>query len=318
LTVEKARAVEGDLVIWPETMFPYGYGGVEPSMSDLEIARVRLARWQPGAGKDAEQPSAELGAAVRADLDASRRALARMTDALGKPLLVGTIRQNYQPGRLAVYNSAVLIAPQQGEVDYYDKLHLVPFGEYLPLKDTLTFLRRLVPYNPETYGIDAAVDYQSIHHDGLNFGVLICFEDTLPHITRGLLRSQRRERPIEFLVNQSNDGWFEGSIEPDYHLAASVFRCIESRLPMVRVTNLGATALIDANGAVQVAVAAEQRSDPGIIREVVPLDDRIAPYVALGDWLGWLCLACVTLGLALSGLRHLRRAWEQLHQPRES
>src|SRR5690606_1084909 len=136
-------------------------------------------------------------------------------------------------------------APEKGIVAYYDKIHLVPFGEYIPLKESMPFLRRLMPYEEGVdFGLDHATEFATLHYENLHFASLICFEDTLPHLARKFLTQSPEKRPIDFFVNQSNDGWFRGSIEADYHLAASIFRCIECRLPMVRASNTGVTALV--------------------------------------------------------------------------
>lgn len=301
------RHLQADLVIWPETSYPYMYGHVDPQLSDREIDRLRLLA--DGASTD-QEPSAEKGEKTRKNLLEGQRHLTAVTDELGMPLLVGTVRQDYQPGHAKVYNSSVLFIPEKGPVAYYDKIHLVPFGEYLPLKETLPILRRLMPYDEDTkFGLDHAEEFKSFHYDDLHFASLICFEDTLPHLARQFLVHNTEKHPIEFFVNQSNDGWFGGSIEARYHLAASIFRCIENRLPMVRVSNTGITALVDSYGTARKVFEKEGRRTNirGGMDAVIPIDSRTAPYTTLGDWLPQLALAICVLGMFLSVARHLHR-----------
>ena len=95
------------------------------------------------------------------------------------------------------------------------------------------------------------------------------------------------------MLNLSNDGWFHGSSEHDMHLAISVFRAVENRVPLARAVNTGISALIDGNGRVLDALP---KLTEGVLTGTVPLDDRTSLYSAWGDWLGLFCLA-VSIGL---------------------
>lgn len=304
------RDLDADLFIWPETSYPFLYGHVDPQLSDLEVDRLRIAD-----EKSDREPSEESGKKLRESLLEGQRHLTNLTDQLGSPLLVGTIRYHYAPGIAHLYNSSVLYVPEKGPVAYYDKIHLVPFGEYMPLKETLPILRRLMPYEEGyDFSLDHATRFTTLHYENLHFASLICFEDTLPHIARGFLTQPTEQHPIDFFVNQSNDGWFRGSIEAHYHLAASIFRCVECRLPMVRVSNTGITALVDSYGTVQKAFEHNGRRTNirGGMDAVIPLDSRTPPYVTFGDWLPQLCLAVSLLGFLMSTLRHFRIAYRRL------
>jgi apolipoprotein N-acyltransferase len=100
-------------------------------------------------------------------------------------------------------------------------------------------------------------------------------------------------RQPDMLINLSNDGWFHGSSELDMHLAVSVFRTIEHRVPLARAVNTGISALIDGNGEIRDTLP---RLTESVLNVTVPLDDRTSLYTAWGDWLGMTCLA-VTIGL---------------------
>jgi apolipoprotein N-acyltransferase len=137
------------------------------------------------------------------------------------------------------YNRAYMIS-KKGVVDYYDKVHLVPFGEYVPLKKYIPFVHRLVP---------AAGDFSTgkkvklINAPGLKIGALICFETIFPDISRKFAT-----QGADTLVNLTNDAWFGHTSAPYQHLSMAVLRCVENGLPMVRAANTGISAFICANG----------------------------------------------------------------------
>ena len=151
--------------------------------------------------------------------------------------------------------------------------------------------------------------------------VAICFEDTVPHVIRRFFHEAADGREPDMVVNLSNDGWFHGSAELDMHLAVSVFRTIEHRVPLARAVNTGLSALIDGNGEIRDILP---RLTEAVLSVTVPLDDRTSNYTVLGDWLGISCLA-VTIGMVpmgffrrprqAAGLRHasiterLRTSW---------
>lgn len=307
--MRKMKGKNVDLVIWPETSYPYYYGDLTDTMSDSELDRLRLRR-RSGSTKD-ETPSADMGRSMREAASTAKVELADIVDRLGKPLLVGLIRHDFRSGTAGYFNSAVLFRPGVGAVGAYDKRHPVPFGEYLPLEGWLPFLRALMPYDAGTdFGIDAATQVQPLRAPGLNFACLICFEDTIPDLTREAIRSAEAQAPIDFLVNQSNDGWFRGSVESEYHLAAAVFRSIEGRIPMARVSNMGITSLVDGNGRVVQALEdanGRRTAFADVLEVTVPLDPRTAPYVRLGDIFALCCLVLAGAGLVLDALRHVVR-----------
>ena len=108
----------------------------------------------------------------------------------------------------------------------------------------------------------------------------------------------------DLLINQSNDGWFQGSSEHEMHLAISVFRAVENRVPIARSANRGISAFIDGNGKI---LASVPKLKADVLAVSVPLDDRTAFYSKAGDWLALACLA-VTIGLIPQAfLRRLRR-----------
>lgn len=306
----EARRLSADLVIWPETSYPYIYGDIAAEVGDLELDRLWKERRTRKVSMEQSPASADHGRELREAIVGGREDLTRIAENLRKPLLVGTLRYDFRSGFAEQYNSSVLILPGTGPVGYYDKIHLVPFGEYLPFAESFPFLHFLLPYDSPLESLDAAKEFHSIHHADLNLAPMICFEDTLPYIARGFLRGATEDRPIDLLVNQTNDGWFQGSVEADYHLAAAIFRCVEVRRPMVRVSNTGISGLIDGNGVIEKLLTGPQGQTKlisGNLLVTVPLDGRASPYVVVGDWVAQLSIAICLAGLLASGARQLGR-----------
>jgi apolipoprotein N-acyltransferase len=278
----KYRETKADMLVFPETSLSLPlYGEVAKEVGDLDLAKLFIKRDVPSGPSDDFPETAKYGAQLRDLVAWSRRQLLNLADDQNKAVVVSLLRRVFKRGKYIKYNSAVLTAPRKGEVGVYDKLHLVPFGEYLPLQESMPVLRWLMPYGPdEIFGLDHADMVKSIHYENLHFGALICFEDTVPWIARAM--ANINDPPIDFFVNQSNDGWFRGSVEADYHLSSAVFRCVEIRKPMVRSTNIGVTCLVDSAGRVS---NIQPRFEDGASIVDVKLDGRRTLYVASGDWL---------------------------------
>jgi apolipoprotein N-acyltransferase len=138
------------------------------------------------------------------------------------------------------YNRAYLITPDEHPPQYYDKVHLVPFGEYVPLRNYLSFIHRLVPAAGDFEAGDKIVP---LNHGNFSLGILICFEAIFPELARAHAREG-----ANILVNLTNDAWFGMTSAPYQHLSMAVFRSVENRLPMIRAANTGFSAFIGAQG----------------------------------------------------------------------
>jgi apolipoprotein N-acyltransferase len=141
------------------------------------------------------------------------------------------------------------------------------------------------------------------------FGVVICYEDTDPPLARRY--AAPGDDQVDFLVNLSNDGWFDGSSEHAQHLAISRFRAVECRRALVRAVNMGISAVIDADGRI-VALPRPVGDDEGLAAEAttwsaatkvsgvvdatVPIDRRMSLYARFGDWLPWACWLVFMVG----------------------
>ena len=127
----------------------------------------------------------------------------------------------------------------------------------------------------------------------------------MPHIVRRFFAGEVGSRPPDIVVNISNDGWFGHSSEHEMHLAISVFRAVENRVPLARAANTGKSAIIDGNGNI---VAKLETGVEGVLADTVPLDDRVSLYSMWGDWLGLTCLA-ITIGLIPMAIVRLPTGW---------
>lgn len=207
-------------------------------------------------------------------------------------LLSGTVRRTSAPEPLAIFNSLVAI-DGQGISARYDKQHLVPFGEYLPLRGLLG----LVGLDKLAHG---AVDFSAGGGDGLirvpglpPARALICYEAIFPdEIRRDPLA------PIGWLLNITNDGWFGVSSGPFQHLAAARARAVEQGLPLVRAANNGVSAIIDPLGRIVASLGLNQ---VGVVDGPLPRPlDGGTLYRRIGDTAYFALLAIFVIGAILS------------------
>ncbi|OYT71756.1 MAG: apolipoprotein N-acyltransferase [Chloracidobacterium sp. CP2_5A] len=191
-------------------------------------------------------------------------------------------------------NAAVLYAPN-GRLAEYQKTHLMPFGEYVPLG-------RYLPFKLPTLATEAVpgarVETLPMNAD-IRLGVGICFESTFPSLHRTF-----RRQGANVLVNLANDGWFGPTPGSEQHLRHLVYRAIETGCPIVRVTNDGVSALLDANGRLRDVIPKNQPDARAWT--VAPASPETTPYVVAGDWFEWSCLAAVGGALLWTLWRRIR------------
>lgn len=308
--MQNSIPLQPDFVVWPETMFPWPERTVAEGVSDEEIlAQVPLEVLREY-GKDAHlivEPFRNQEV---------QKSLSGHAQGTGAALVIGleaTVAERNGP---RTFNSAAFIRPDLGYVSRYDKIHRVMFGEYIPLRDLLPWLRDLTPFGAG-FGISAGTDVQLFEYGSWNAAPLICFEDTVPHLVRRMAAQESHDgAPADLLINLTNDAWFHGSSELDQHLITAAFRCVENRIPMVRSVNGGISAFIDGNGCIRepdrimkmeeplqsVATFKElgsmrnadtghwHRQFSGIVSGQVPLDPRTSLYTRFGDCFAGLCL----------------------------
>jgi apolipoprotein N-acyltransferase len=250
---EKLSKTSPDLVIWPETAVP--------------------AYFPSGTGLD--------------------RSVLAIPYRLKTYLLFGSLSSRKQDTEVKVYNSAYLISPRPRIVGRYDKMHLVPFGEYVPLSPFFPFFNSLVGIGNITPGKEAVV-FQ--FPDG-TFGTLICFEVIFPELCRKFVRNG-----ADFMVTITNDAWFGKTSAPYQHLAQATFRSIENRIWLVRAANTGISAFVDPWGRIKTAGGLFTRE--ALTGEIGLRGGATTFYAQYGDVFA---LVCSLLAVCLIGYGVLRK-----------
>lgn len=191
----------------------------------------------------------------------------------GADLIFGSPAYDREDSRTIFYNRAYALSPDGELLGYYDKVHLVPFGEYVPLRKFFPFVRRLVP---------AAGDFapgkkiMPLKLPSLSAGVLICFEAIFPELARTQVK-----RGAQILVNMTNDAWFGKTSAPYQHLSMAVFRAVENGRPMVRAANTGFSAFISARG--KIITRGELFTEETLEHEVKVSESSLTLYTRYGD-----------------------------------
>jgi apolipoprotein N-acyltransferase len=226
LTREAAGQGAPDLVVWPETAMPFYF-----------------------------QDPSDFSTAVRAAVKET-----------GVPLLAGSPAYSVpaEPGapQYVLHNRAYLLNATGDVVSWYDKEHLVPFGEYVPLGEWLPFITKLVPGQFEFRpGINSA----PLVSGSMAMGLLICYEAIFPELAQG-----RVESGANVLVNISNDAWFGRSSAPLQHLHMAALRAVEQNRSIIRATNTGVSVVIGPDGSMQ---------NPSALFETLILRDPAVPLL---------------------------------------
>ncbi|MBM4123842.1 MAG: apolipoprotein N-acyltransferase [Nitrospira sp.] len=219
------------------------------------------------------------------------------------PLLLGSPALRYYPdGRPYLLNSAYLLAQDGTIVGRYDKQHLVPFGEYIPLKSSLLFfLDKLVEgigdFEAGRVATIFSLPAQPAFSDAegpARFGVLICYEVIFPNLVREFARDG-----ADFIVTITNDAWFGPSSAPFQHFGMVVFRAVENRRAVARAANTGISGFIDPQGRIlQATPTFEERAVTGTI----PLNRTLTVYSRYGDVFAYACVIITGL-LAVAARR---------------
>ena len=244
-----------ELILWPETAVPY------PLKADHPVS------------------------------EAYRRGIAELLPP-GAPysMLIGTIDFAPQPGGASKYgvtNSALLLSPGPVEIGRFDKIHRVPFGEYIPFRRFLPeWLVRAIDMNRD---LIPGADYSPLSvMPGVRAGVAICFESVFPYIAR-----EEARRGANLLIVLSNDAWYPTSAEPEQHLANAVLRAVETGLPVIRCGNNGGTLVIRPDGRIDSVLPTPGTERPeirrgraaGILNVPVSTTPALTFYTRHGDWL---------------------------------
>ena len=249
----EAAQNEVDLIVWPETAMPFYL------FHDLP-----------------------LGALVTA-----------LAGELDKDFIVGAPHYEYKlfGDDYDIYNSAFLISPEDGFIDRYDKVHLVPFGEYVPLAKLLFFVDKL------TEGVG---DFSSgigpvplrLRGGNAKAGMLICYEAIFPEIAADTVSNG-----AAFFVNMTNDGWFGKTSAPYQHLDMSLMRGVENRIYMVRAANSGISAFIDPTGRI---ISRTALFETAVLTETIRLrTGGFTVFTQIGRYFPFTCLVISVIVIAV-------------------
>lgn len=216
---------------------------------------------------------------------------------LRTPLLFGI--PMFDPQTKHVYNSAFLIDGSARTMGSADKNFLLVFGEYFPYLQYLPWLKKTFAIYETVPGTQPAVLPFEARGQTHWLGLMICYEDILPSFGQALFALPHRPA---LMINLTNDAWFGKTAEPYEHLALSVFRAIEHRTDLLRVTNTGVTALVDATGKVQNALPVTD--PPPMSQPQLPATTHVytaslysspTPFEKIGNGFGFSCLAVTLL-----------------------
>jgi len=251
LSRQAAARQAADLIVWPESAAPFFFQENSPA-SD----RIR-----------------------------------NLAQELKSHLLFGSPAAEIRNGRYTNLNSAFLLGADGNEISRTDKMHLVPFGEYVPLARLLPFVNKLV------HGIGDFAPGKEIKplQATVPLGVLVCYEAIFPELARAHVNSGSR-----VLVNITNDAWFGRSSAPYQHLSMAAFRTVETRTPLIRAANTGITSIIDQNGHIRGMTSLFKEAV--MVGEVHP-GSADAPYLKIGDLFARACLGLSALLLLVQWRR---------------
>jgi len=227
-----------------------------------------------------------------------QQALVALARANQAPLIVGNIGGDFSPEDQywRNYNSALVVAPDGARVGRYDKIHLVPFGEYIPFKRIIFFARKLTGRVSEfNRGEERKIFRLPTANGGTHrYGIFICYEAVFAEEVR-----QFAQLGAEVLVNISDDGWYGDTSAPWQHLNMARMRAIENRRWILRATNNGITAAIDPYGRVRQSIPRHQAD---ALPAGYGFRDDVTFYSANGDVFAWVC-AILALGIAAWAFR---------------
>ena len=226
------------------------------------------------------------------------------------PLLVGTVREEALGDSVTYYNSAVLFSRDGSIAERYDKIHLVPFGEYIPFKNALKFVEKFAPipigdcaagkeYRVFNFVIERGSgdkDYRWKFAKKIKFSTLICFEDIFPEMSSRFVKNGAL-----FLINITNDAWYKKSAAAYQHAQSSIFRAVENRTNVVRAANTGLSCFIDQKGRVtaQVSEGGKELSVKGYKAHDIILTRTRTFYTTYGDIFAYACIIMTLLAVFL-------------------
>ena len=213
----------------------------------------------------------------------------------GAWLLFGSPAYEREGKNISFHNSAYLLSPDGSVSGRYDKVHLVPFGEYVPLRRILFFIDKLVvgagDFRPGDEIAPLAMGSDKI-------GTLICYEGIFPEISR-----EYRRKGAGLLVNITNDAWYGNTSAPYQHLTMAIFRAIENRIYMIRAANTGISAIVNTAGEIVSRTGLFERK---VLSGTVKFTHHRTLYSRYGNIFACFCIGFLLMGFLVSLRRNDR------------
>jgi apolipoprotein N-acyltransferase len=242
---QEAYRDQPDLIVWPETATPFYF------LKDLTLSLLVLQGIKQ----------------IESDF------------------LIGSPSYSEDKPSTEYYNSAFLIHPRDGVSGRYDKAHLVPYGEYVPLKKWLPFVGKMVEHVGDFH---AGKKGSVLKWQKGELGPLICYEAIFPYLSREMVRNGAK-----ILVNITNDAWYGKTSAPYQHFSMAVFRAVENRRALVRSANTGISGFIDPCGRI---ISETQLFERAYMTRPIPVLQKETLYTRFGDWFAKGCAALSLVG----------------------
>jgi len=299
-----ARAVEGPLKIamvqgnipqsvkWDPKFLDSSFQVYREQSATAAQRGADLIVWPEAAAAFFFQPEDRYPATFAQDA-LYRKSLLTLATQAGDPILFGAPALGVENGRVGFYNRAYLVAPGGRVEAWYDKIQLVPFGEYVPLRSLFGyFVNRVVAGFGDMFAGHTQTVFQV---KGAKLGVLICYESIFPNLSRSVVKDG-----AEMLVNITNDAWYGESSAPYQLLAMAAMRAVETKVPLVRVANTGISAVIEPTGRITAPTPLFTR---GTQTEDVYWHREVTVYTAVGDLFAEICFALTLAGFIFACFR---------------
>jgi apolipoprotein N-acyltransferase len=193
-------------------------------------------------------------------------------------------------------NTALFFSPEGKVVGQYLKIHLVPFGEYVPYEGTIPWPGFVIPEGKRSYEIPGK-EFTLFGIDGTKFGVIVCWEIVFPDLFREFVK-----RGANFMINITNEGWFGETAAPYQMLMVNVFRAVENRIAVARAANTGISCFIDPYGRIDGRVSTNNKDIfvEGYLTSQVPLAHEKTFYTIYGDIFVYVIFSFAVLMIALT------------------
>jgi apolipoprotein N-acyltransferase len=246
-------AVSGqpDLIIWPESALPFIFGYDKDLTNELTDFQKQI----------------------------------------NSHMLMGSVRiRDSERGRALLSNSVIMLSPGTDAVEVYDKIHLVPFGEYVPMGNLFPFIKKLVTAIGDfVKGEEITV----MNTPTAKIGNLICYEIAFPGLVRKFI-----DKGANMIVTVTNDAWFGRTSAPYQHFSMAVFRAVENRVPVARAANTGISGFIDSRGRIL------RKSDIFVKTSLtgeISVGNEESFYTTYGDIFAYICLTMLSL-MVMTGI----------------